>query len=327
MPSKTIGPGRPPCHERRPGQEFRGPYRSSILALLTLVYAFNFIDRMIVTTLGQAIKIDLKITDAQLGLLQGLAFAIFFTTLGIPLARLAERVNRVNLIAVCLALWSGMTALCGTAANYTQLFVYRMGVGVGEAGCSPPAQSVITDLYAAKSRATALSIYSLGIPLGLMFGAMSGGWIADELGWRHAFFIVGLPGVLLAVVFKWAVKEPPRGLAEAAHPDPAATAPPLAHVVRQLFGNASFLHILIGATLIAFVAYGTGTFTQPYLNRAFGLSYTQVGLVFGLVSGAAAAIGTVLGGVAGDWAGRRALRWYMLIPGTGVLLAAPAYVL
>ena len=310
---------------RTPG--FKGTYRSTILLLLVLVYTFNFIDRMIVATLGQAIKVDLQISDAQLGLLQGLAFAICFTTVGIPLARLAERVSRVNLIAVCLAVWSGMTALCGAAANYTQLFLCRMGVGIGEAGCLPPAHSLITDLYAARSRATALSIYSLGIPLGTMFGAMAGGWIADELGWRLAFLIVGLPGVVLAVVFKIVVKEPQRGLADGVCTDPSAAVPPLGNVVRQLFGNASFVHILVGATLIGFVAYGTGTFTQPYLHRAFGLSYTQVGLFFGLIGGAAAAAGTVLGGVASDWAGRRALRWYALIPGFSVLLAAPGYVL
>ena len=307
--------------------ELKDTYRSTILVLLVLVYTFNFIDRMIVATLGQAIKVDLQISDAQLGLLQGLAFAICFTTVGIPLARLAERVSRVNLIAVCLAVWSGMTALCGAAANYTQLFLCRMGVGIGEAGCLPPAHSLITDLYAARSRATALSIYSLGIPLGTMFGAMAGGWIADELGWRLAFLIVGLPGVVLAVVFKIVVKEPQRGLADGVCTDPSAAVPPLGNVVRQLFGNASFVHILVGATLIGFVAYGTGTFTQPYLHRAFGLSYTQVGLFFGLIGGAAAAAGTVLGGVASDWAGRRALRWYALIPGFSVLLAAPGYVL
>ena len=295
--------------------------------LLMLVYTFNFIDRTIIATLGQAIKVDLKITDAQLGLLQGLAFALFYTTLGIPLARLAERVNRVNLIAACLALWSGMTALCGAAASYAQLFLYRMGVGIGEAGCSPPAHSLITDLYAARSRATALSIYSLGIPVGTMFGAMAGGLIADELGWRQAFIVVGLPGVLLAVVFKWVVREPPRGLADGAAGELAAEAPPLVDVMRQLFGRASFVHILVGATLIGFVGYGTGTFTQPYFKRAFDLSYTQIGLIFGLIGGLAAAAGTVLGGVASDWAGRRSERWYALIPSVSILLAAPGYML
>lgn len=310
-----------------PTAEFKGAYRSTVLALLVLVYTFNFIDRTIVATLGQAIKVDLKITDAQLGLLQGLAFALFYTTLGIPLARLAERVSRVNIIAVCLALWSGMTALCGAAANYTQLFLYRMGVGIGEAGCSPPAHSLIADLYPARARATALSIYSLGIPLGTMFGAMAGGWIADELGWRQAFLAVGLPGVLLAVVFKWVVREPRRGLADGLSADAAAATPPLGAVVRQIFGRASFVHIVIGATLIGFVGYGTGTFTQPYFNRAFGLSYTQIGLIFGLVGGLAAAAGTIFGGIASDWAGRRSVRWYALIPAISILLAAPAYML
>ena len=295
--------------------------------LLLLVYTFNFIDRTIVATLGQAIKVDLLLTDAQLGLLQGLAFAIFYTTLGIPLARLAERINRINLIAVCLALWSGMTALCGTAANYTQLFLFRMGVGIGEAGCSPPAHSLITDLYPAKSRATALSIYSLGIPLGTMFGAVAGGWIADDLGWRQAFFVVGLPGVLLAVVFKLVVREPQRGLADRVQLAPNDPPPPLREVVRQLFGKSSFVHVLTGATLIGFVGYGTGTFTQPYFHRAFELSYTQIGLIFGLIGGAAAAAGTLAGGFASDWAGKRALRWYALIPAFSALLAAPGYVL
>ena len=292
-----------------------------------LVYTFNFIDRMIVATLGQAIKVDLQITDAQLGLLQGLAFAIFFTTLGIPLARLAERVSRVNLIAVCLALWSGMTVLCGAAANYTQLFLYRMGVGIGEAGCSPPAHSLITDLYDARSRATAISIYSLGIPLGVMFGAMAGGWIADELGWRQAFLIVGLPGVVLALVFKAVVNEPPRGLTDGLSRQQYPEVPPLREVLRQLLGNASFVHMLAGAMVITFVGYGIGTFTQPYFLRAFGLSYTQVGLIIGLIGGTAAAVGTILGGVASDWAGKRALGWYALIPGLSVLVAAPSYVL
>jgi predicted MFS family arabinose efflux permease len=306
--------------------QFTGAYRSTILVLLLLVYTFNFIDRTIVATLGQAIKVDLQITDAQLGMLQGLAFAIFYTTLGIPLARLAERVNRVSLISVCLVLWSGMTALCGTAANYTQLFLFRMGVGIGEAGCSPPAHSLITDLYSAKFRATALSIYSLGIPLGTMFGAVAGGWIADDLGWRWAFFVVGLPGVILAVLFKMIVREPPRGLTDHARPAPHVAPPPLRDVFRQLFGKPSFVHILTGATLIGFVGYGTGTFTQPYFNRAFGLSYTQIGLIFGLIGGVAAGAGTLMGGIASDWAGKRALRWYALIPGFSALLAAPAYV-
>ena len=240
-----------------------------------LVYTCNFIDRSVIATLGQAIKLDLRISDAQLGLLQGLAFARFYVAMGIPLARIAERANRVSLISVCLVLWSGMTALCGTASSYAQLFLYRMGVGIGEAGCSPPAHSLITDLYSPRSRATALSIYSLGIPFGVMFGAIFGGWLADNLGWRWAFAVVGLPGIALAIVFKLAVREPARGLVDRAGHADATQPPPLMAVVRALFGKPAFVHVLIGATLIGFVGYGTGTFAQPYFNRAFGLSYTQ----------------------------------------------------
>ena len=305
----------------------QGAGSRATLALLVLVYTCNFIDRSVIATLGQAIKLDLRISDAQLGLLQGLAFAMFYVAMGIPLARIAERANRVNLISVCLVLWSGMTALCGTASSYAQLFLYRMGVGIGEAGCSPPAHSLITDLYSPRSRATALSIYSLGIPFGVMFGAIFGGWLADNLGWRWAFAVVGLPGIALAIVFKLAVREPARGLVDRTRHVDATQPPPLMAVVRALFGKPAFVHVLIGATLIGFVGYGTGTFAQPYFNRAFGLSYTQIGLIFGLLGGLAAGAGTLLGGVVSDWAGKKALRWYALVPGLSALVAAPGYII
>jgi predicted MFS family arabinose efflux permease len=319
-------------HIARPGPDAREPggrNRSTILVLLLLVYTFNFIDRSVLATLGQAIKLDLRISDAQLGLLQGLAFAAFYVVMGIPLARVAERSNRVNLISACLVLWSAMTALCGTATSYLQLFLFRMGVGIGEAGCSPPAHSLITDLYAPRSRATALSIYSLGIPLGVMFGAISGGWLADTAGWRWALALVGLPGIALAAVFRWVVREPERGQADPQSKTDIALAPPpsLLSVVSRLFGAPTFVNLLIGATLIGFVGYGTGTFAQPYFNRAFGLTYTQVGLIFGLLGGVAAGAGTVLGGVVSDWAGRKALRWYALVPACSALVAAPGYVI
>ncbi len=307
------------------GQE-NGVSREAVLGLLLLIYTSNFIDRTILATLGQAIKVDLGISDAQLGLLQGLAFAIFYTALGLPLARLSERVNRVSLISVCLAVWSVMTALCGTAQSFLQLFLFRIGVGIGEAGCTPPAHSLISDLYGPKKRATALGIYSIGIPLGMMIGAVSGGWLTDTFNWRIAMVVVGLPGLLLALVFRLLAREPVRGAAEETPFEATSDAPSIIETAKHLFGNPAFLHITIGATLVGFVGYGTGTFAQAYFIRMFDLTYTQVGLAFGLIGGSSAGLGTLLGGVLSDWSGRRQRAWYALLPGIGLLIATPAYI-
>ena len=303
-----------------------GVSREVVLGLLLLIYTSNFIDRTILATLGQAIKVDLGISDAQLGLLQGLAFAIFYTALGVPLARLSERVNRVSLISICLAVWSIMTALCGIAQSFLQLFLFRIGVGIGEAGCTPPAHSLISDLYGPKKRATALGIYSIGIPLGMMIGAVSGGWLTDTFNWRIAMVVVGLPGLLLALVFRLLAREPVRGGAEETPFEAASDAPSIMETAKHLFGNAAFLHITIGATLVGFVGYGTGTFAQAYFIRMFDLTYTQVGLAFGLIGGFSAGLGTLLGGVLSDWSGRRQRAWYALLPGIGLLIATPAYI-
>lgn len=290
-----------------------------------LIYTSNFVDRTILATLGQAIKLDLVISDAQLGLLQGLAFAFFYTVMGIPLARLSERVNRVSLIAICLTLWSGMTALCGFAHSYLQLFLCRIGVGIGEAGCTPPAHSLISDMYEPNRRATALAFYSFGIPLGVMIGAVSGGWLVEHFNWRVAMIAVGLPGILLAVVLRLVAREPVRGGADAVtveHEPPPSIRDTAAH----LFGNKAFLHITIGATLVGFVGYGTGTFSYVYFIRTFDVGYAQLGLAFGLTSGLSAGLGTLLGGWMSDWAGRRNRSWYALLPAIGLLAATPLYI-
>src|SRR6201992_3708101 len=193
---------------------FTDGYKRLVLTTLTAVYALNFIDRTIVSIIGQPMKESLGITDNQLGLLGGLAFALLYTVLGVPIARIAERVSRVNIMAVCIALWSALTALCGVAPNFAVMMAMRVGVGIGEAGCSPPAHSLISDYYEPKRRASALSVYAFGIPLGAMLGAIFGGLIAQYLNWRMAFFIVGLPGVLVAVALKLLVKERPRGHSE-----------------------------------------------------------------------------------------------------------------
>ncbi|HNR22401.1 MAG TPA: MFS transporter [Steroidobacteraceae bacterium] len=304
-------------------------YAGTVLGVLLLVYTSNFIDRTILGTLGQAVKDDLGISDTQLGLLQGFAFAVLYTLLGIPLARLAERRSRVGIISICLFVWSGFTALCGMAQNFAQLLLYRIGVGIGEAGCSPAAHSLITDYFPAQRRATALSIYSFGVPLGTMIGAVAGGYIAQTFGWRQAFLIVGLPGIVLAVVTWIVVREPQRGQCDPIESRPLDTAPPapLGAVVRRLAGCRSFRHMACGATLISFAAYGGSTFLAPYFLRSFALDYAQVGLIYGLIAGLGAGAGTLLGGRICDRIGEREPKWYALFPGLTLLLATPLYLL
>ncbi len=299
--------------------------RVVVLSVLILAYTFNFIDRTIISTIGQAIKEDLALTDTELGLLGGLAFAVFYTTLGIPIARLAERRERVTIISVATAIWSIFTALCGLAQNFFQLILLRIGVGVGEAGLSPPAHSLISDYFEPEKRATALSIYSLGIPLGVMFGAIAGGWIAEHLSWRHAFVLVGLPGLLVALAVKLLVREPARGRWDKG--GAAATAPSFATVLKRLLGDWGLVHMLAGVTLVSMAAYGVNQYSAPYFIREFGLSYSVIGTVFGLVVGLSTGVGTLLGGVMTDWAGRRSVKWYALVPAIGVAIAFPLYAL
>lgn len=325
---------------------FSEGYKQTVLWLLVLAYTFNFIDRTIISTIGQAIKVDLKLTDTELGLLGGLAFALLYTTLGIPIARLAERYSRVNIITIAIVVWSGFTALCGLAGNFFQLLLFRVGVGVGEAGLSPPAHSLISDYFEPRKRASALSIYAFGIPLGSMFGAVAGGWIAQNLDWRMAFMMVGLPGVVVAILLKVFVKEPPRGysdrlLAEQAAADagepalaqadeaPAVHAKPpsILSVAKRIFGKWGFFHMVAGITLASFAGYGVGQYSAPYFIRAFGLDLATVGLIFGVVGGVSAGAGTLLGGFLTDLAAKRSGRWYALVPAIGLILACPLYIL
>ncbi len=312
---------------------FSSSYKGVVLSLLLLTYTFNFIDRTIVNTIGQAIKVDLKITDTQLGLLGGLSFAILYTLLGLPIARLAERKNRVSVIAASMVIWSAFTVACGFAGSFVQLLAMRVGVGVGEAGCSPPSHSLISDYYEPKRRATALSVYAFGIPLGGMIGAVAGGWLAKNFGWRVAFIAVGAPGVIMALILKLVVKEPPRG-----HSDPlgeqrvtvaafsvGAELRELGAVAKSLFGSWPIFNMVMGVTLVSFAGYGIGQFAAPYFIRTFGLDYATVGLIFGLIGGFSAGLGTIAGGVVSDRASRWGTKWYALTPAIGVAIAAPLY--
>ncbi|MEM7100485.1 MAG: MFS transporter [Pseudomonadota bacterium] len=301
-------------------------YRNFVLAMLVVVYVFNFLDRQIVTILAEPIKLDLGLNDTQIGLMTGLAFAIFYTVLGIPIARLADRANRVTIISVALTIWSGMTVLCGYAQNFTQMLLARIGVGVGEAGCSPPAHSLIADYYPPEKRASALSIYALGIPVGSILGYLAGGWIAEFYGWRTAFLLVGAPGVLLALFFKFLVKEPIRGMSEPGGAAAATEQPPLLRTVKTLLSNRTMVHLAMGGALTSFVGYGLGQWLPAYFIRLHGMGLAETATYFGLVIGVASAVGTFIGGTLADKLAARDRRWYAWLPAYGVLFAFPFYV-
>ncbi len=310
-------------------------YRNYALGLLFVGYVVNFVDRSILSILLEPIKLELALSDTQLGLLGGLAFALFYTFLGIPIAALADRRNRVKILAISMIIWSAMTALCGLATNFITLLLARIGVGVGEAGASPPSHSLISDYFPIETRATALSIYALGIPFGTMIGNAVGGWGADTLGWRTTFFLVGLPGILVACVIWFTLREPPRGMSDPKRIQSAAQtekppepdqgeAPQVQEVLKFLWAKTSFRHLAFAAGLHAFVSYGALTWNAPFFIRIHEMSATEVGLVLALVSGIGA-IGTFGGGYLSDLLSRRTgdKRWYFWLPGLATLIMVP----
>ena len=305
-----------------PGSPFSPAYTRYALGLLLVVYIFNFIDRQIVTILLQAIKEDLGLTDTQLGFFSGTSFAIFYSTLGVPLARYSDRSVRRNLIALALFTWSAMTAVQGMARSFAMLAAARIGVGIGEAGCSPPAHSMISDLFPPERRGTALSIYALGIPIGSAIGLAAGGWIADNLNWRVAFVAVGLPGLLLAVIVRLTLREPPRGGRLTAE----STQEPLRDVARFLLARRSFLHIAFGGSLHAFIGYGAGAFNPAFFERVHGFTRTELGAILAAVALTTGVAGTFLGGFLADRLARRDPRWYAWLPALATFVSAPVVI-
>lgn len=295
--------------------------RQYALSVLVVVYTFNFIDRQILSILLEPIKQDLGLSDTQLGLLTGFAFALFYATLGIPIARYADKGNRRNLVALALAIWSGMTALSGVAQNFWHLLVARIGVGVGEAGCSPPAHSMIADYFPAEKRATALGIYSLGIPFGILFGFIAGGWLNEFFGWRVAFFVVGVPGLLLALVVRFSLREPRRGMAEGRVD--VGVQPTIMETFRYLWAKRSFRHLAFGGALTAFVGYGVVTWMPSYLIRSYGLDTGDAGTYLGLILGIPGGIGIAAGGWVADRFGAKDVRWYLWVVSVALVAGVP----
>lgn len=312
-------------------------YQKYVLALLVLVYVCNYIDRQIIAILSPAIKEDLGLTDTQLGLLKGFAFALFYGLFGFGIARLADRKSRVNIISACLALWSGMTVLCGVAQNFSQLLLARMGVGIGEAGCNPPAHSLISDYFPKKERATALGFYSLGISFGSLFGILLGGVLAATFGWRWAFVIVGVPGILLALIVKATLREPKRGgmefiraSADVSKGMAAASAEPMPEFAKSfeiLWKIKSYKILCISAGLTAFCGYAFALWMVDFLVRTHELTYAQLTLPLAFVIGIGGGIGTVAGGYITDYFGRKDESLYFMIPAWIHIVSVPFFLM
>lgn len=304
-------------------EPFDRQYVRYTLWVLLAVYILNFLDRQIVNILAEPIKRDLGLSDTQVGLMTGLAFALFYAVLGIPIARYADapQSNRVGLISVSLALWSGMTVLCGVAQNFVQLLMARVGVGVGEAGCTPAAHSLITDTVAPDRRASAIAFYGLGIPIGGLLGMVIGGLLADAYGWRSAFVVVGLPGLLMALVVWFTMREPRRHrIATAADTARRAT---FKEAMAEIRASKAFLPLAVAAGSVAFLSYGKGVWTTIFFQRTHGLSPGETGLWLGIGYGLAGVAGTWLGGWLADRYGRRNARHYLTGPIVSMVVAAP----
>lgn len=299
-----------------------------MLFALLLVYILNFLDRQIVNILAEPIKRDLGLSDTQLGLLAGPAFAVFYAVLGIPIARYADKAgtNRVWLISLCLAVWSAMTAVCGVAQNFLQLALARIGVGVGEAGCTPAAHSLIADSVPPEKRSSAIAFFGLGIPIGGLLGLIIGGVVNDQYGWRAALMLVGAPGILLACVLPFLIRDP-RRCADSTHFNKATSSAKAALSVkdaaREIFASKAYLYVFIAASFTAFLSYGKGLWTISFFIRSHGLSTTEAGLAMAVALGVSGIAGTWLGGKMADVYGKRDKRHILTLPAIGMAVAAP----
>jgi predicted MFS family arabinose efflux permease len=296
-------------------------YSRYVLAVLFVVYVFNFIDRQVLSILLDPIKQDLGVSDTAMGFLSGPAFALFYTFAGIPIARWADRASRRSIIALGLTLWSAMTAASGLARSFLQLALARVGVGIGEAAGSPPAHSLLSDYFAPERRATALAIYATGVYVGAMIAFLAGGYIRDHFDWRIAFIAVGLPGLPLALLVRFTVREPPRGHSESGPADTRSAG--MMEVIRFLLKRRSFVYIVAGACCQAMSGYGVLAWGPTFLGRVHQMGGVEIGIWFGLSIGLGGTLGATLGGAIADRLGARDQRWYMFLSAIVTLAGVP----
>src|SRR5215475_1875346 len=294
--------------------------RYYVLGILTIVYALNFLDRTIFNVLIEPIKKEFTLSDTTMGLLAGFGFVLFYSLLGIPIARIADRLNRRNIVAIAFAFWSAMTFLCGLATSITTLALARIGVGIGESAGTPASQSLIADIFSKNERPRALGIYAIGTYLGVFMGYFLGGWVNQHYGWRMAFFAAGLPGVALAAVLWLTISEPKRG-AMAERFEPEALGPTLGF----LFTQPSFLIVLIGFCLTTYTNYATAAWVPPFLARVHHLTSAEIGTYAGPFKGLAGMAGTLVGGVVVAAISKRDDRWKLFTPAIMSGLAGPVF--
>lgn len=311
--------------ENEPEGEVSGAYANYVLGVLFLVYVFNFMDRQVLSIVLEQIKQEIQLSDTYMGFLAGFAFSLMYTFAGIPIARYADRASRRNVVTVGLLVWTSFTAMTAYVGSFAQLFITRIGVGIGEAAGSPPSHSMISDYFPSRRRATALSVYGMGVYIGIACAMIFGGYIAQNFGWRSVYLAVGLAGIPLALLVRFTVKELPRGYSDrvAGSSAPVAEQPPLGEALKTILGIRSLMLIIAGTAVQSLAGYGLMVWGAPFMIRVHGMSQTEVGLALGLTFGIAGCAGVLCGGWLSDTMGQRDAKWYMRLPAIQAVLGLP----
>jgi MFS family permease len=302
-------------------EHFSENYKWYVLFILTLVYALNFFDRQLIVILQEPIKAELNLSDTQLGLMTGLVFAIFYSIMGIPIARFADSNNRRNVIGIALAIWSLLTALTGYVQSFFQMLLVRIGVGIGETGGTPPSHSIIADYFPMEKRATAYAIYTMGVYFGLFLSFILGGYLESTIGWRNAFIYLGLPGILFAVFLVMTVKEPPRGYSEKGKNKIASKS--VKETFQFLMTRKTFILVTIGSALHSFVGFGFANWMPSFLMRVHGMTLIEAGFGLAIAVGIGGALGALTGGILADRLIKKNRRWYMWLALITIITTVP----
>ncbi len=300
-----------------------GAYSKYVLGLLLVVAIFNYADRYMLGVLLPAIKEDLGLSDTQIGFITGAAFTILYAFLGVPIANLADKYSRKKIIAAALAVWSAMTCLCGVAQSFVQLAFFRVMVGIGEAGCTPPSHSLISDYYPMSRRTSALAIFGLGSPLGVFIGFLAGGWLAESIGWRLTLVAFGAPGILAALIVYFTLRDPPRGHADGISRVPDT--PGMVAAFSKLWAKGTFRHMVLGGSMYGLIMVAVLIWIPSFFVRAHGLDVATVGTWLAFTNGIPHAFGTLAGGLIADRLSARGVRFPIYLCVFAQLAAAPFY--